>query len=551
MKQLILILLISIATSSCSNTNGIDKRLGYASSLMNEYPDSALFILEELGQETKSFNAQNKAYYALLLTQAKDKNYHFETDDSIISIAVKYYEQTNQKQNLFLSLYYKALISFNKGDYSNSIIDALRAQDISKELDTALYSAKVHELLADIYNNSYNLDIAILHRKKAYAYYLSADKKNNATYSLIDLAREYDSYENHDKAIAILDSIERNTENKDSMILGFLYDSYMRPLLKLGKKQEALSKFRLAQNYFGRNSYYLLDYPSASIIFLENELTDSAEYYLNYIADNPQYANDENYHKAKYKLQIAKNNYTASVNEFEKMFDAHNAKINQTLKQSVAFKERDYYNSKSLIEHMRAEKYAIIALSSVFFLITICLCFIYKVKRDKQKLDERMQEAHELILQVQNQKNIMIKQHILVSDLFQSHYVILDTLSNKYFEKKDSEAMRKTIVKDFEKEVAKMKHPDSIKKLEKIVDDCRDNIIHRLKEQFPRFKEKDILFLSLIFAGFSPRSVCLFADLKIGNYYNKKARIRKRIELSNAPDKFLFISALDNPLFFR
>ena len=41
---------------------------------MEEYPDSALHILESI--ETQQLSAQaDRAYYALLLTQARDKNY--------------------------------------------------------------------------------------------------------------------------------------------------------------------------------------------------------------------------------------------------------------------------------------------------------------------------------------------------------------------------------------------------------------------------------------------------------------------------------------------
>ena len=50
---------------------------------MEEYPDSALHILESI--ETQQLSAQaDRAYYALLLTQARDKNYIVQTDDSLI-----------------------------------------------------------------------------------------------------------------------------------------------------------------------------------------------------------------------------------------------------------------------------------------------------------------------------------------------------------------------------------------------------------------------------------------------------------------------------------
>ena len=48
---------------------------------MEAYPDSALRILENVEPQQLKTPA-NQAYYALLLTQARDKNYIVQTDDS-------------------------------------------------------------------------------------------------------------------------------------------------------------------------------------------------------------------------------------------------------------------------------------------------------------------------------------------------------------------------------------------------------------------------------------------------------------------------------------
>ena len=58
---------------------------------MEEYPDSALHILESIESQQLTVQA-DRAYYALLLTQARDKNYIVQTDDSLIRTAVQYYD---------------------------------------------------------------------------------------------------------------------------------------------------------------------------------------------------------------------------------------------------------------------------------------------------------------------------------------------------------------------------------------------------------------------------------------------------------------------------
>lgn len=59
-------------------------------SLMVDDPNLALSLLK--GQNMDSAEAAEKAKYALLLTQAEDKNYILHTSDSLINVAVCYYD---------------------------------------------------------------------------------------------------------------------------------------------------------------------------------------------------------------------------------------------------------------------------------------------------------------------------------------------------------------------------------------------------------------------------------------------------------------------------
>lgn len=62
-----------------------------AEHIMYEYPDSALHILQEMQMPASSDKLQ-KATWALLLTQAKYKNYIEEVEDStLINIAYNYF----------------------------------------------------------------------------------------------------------------------------------------------------------------------------------------------------------------------------------------------------------------------------------------------------------------------------------------------------------------------------------------------------------------------------------------------------------------------------
>ena len=109
MKQLllhiILSLLVALSFTGCRDHSPVADKLKQAETCMNEYPDSALTILKSIVQ-TDLQSEEHRARYALLYSQALDKNYIDLTSDSLINIAVDYYKNRDDVKAKFLSYYY-------------------------------------------------------------------------------------------------------------------------------------------------------------------------------------------------------------------------------------------------------------------------------------------------------------------------------------------------------------------------------------------------------------------------------------------------------------
>jgi hypothetical protein len=499
-----------------------------------------------------------------------------QEDDSLIKFATTFYDDVKDHKRAALSHYYYAQYFMNKSDFSNSMIELKAAQSFCKD-DNYLMNARIHELMAEIYANSYNVSEAINHRQYAAHYYSLAGKELNSLYSSVDLSREYAKAKGFHKSISILDSISNKTTASDSMFLGYLNDSYIVPYLNLHQPANAYDRYLKSMNYLGKNSDMVSDITIVVSMFTTLGQPDSAEYHLKlYERTHPNIENDENYHSAKYVYSKANKDYVTSLGELEQMFDIHNNKVRKVLTKDAAFAERDYYNNQALLEHEKVQKNRTIYISIIMImLIIICVEIIYhkeRIRRKAQEVEEKIYEAKDLntslselndkLLNLSGKLNdsqsqidnlsteikykvdALQRQKGLIDKLFIDHFNTLNTLSNEYFEKRDSEITRATIIKDFEKEIEKVRKDDSMNKLQEIVNECRDNVIKKLQDQLPRFKESDIKFLTLVIAGFSPKSICLVLDLKIGNYYNKWTRLRARIADSDAPDKELFLQLL-------
>ena len=105
-RYFLFLLLFLVTFGACSDPKHITEPLHRAEALMNEDPDSAWAVLNAISPDEMGQN-RTRALYALLYTQAQDKTYRDETNDSLISIAVDYYRDTDDARHKFLSFYYR------------------------------------------------------------------------------------------------------------------------------------------------------------------------------------------------------------------------------------------------------------------------------------------------------------------------------------------------------------------------------------------------------------------------------------------------------------
>lgn len=161
-----------LSLASCGPQYNHDMRLVRADSLMNEHPDSALLILENI-DPLHLKNKANHAYYALLLTQARDKNFVVQTDDSLIQTAVRYYDGIKDNKMQAKAYYYWGSVYRDMNQCGEAIKKYLVAITYAKELEDK-------KLLGVLYNNT------------GYLYYTQKlDEKADSIYQLtIKLAVE-------------------------------------------------------------------------------------------------------------------------------------------------------------------------------------------------------------------------------------------------------------------------------------------------------------------------------------------------------------------------
>lgn len=172
----------------------------------------------------------------------------------------------------------------------------------------------------------------------------------------------------------------------------------------------------------------------------------------------------------------------------------------------------------------------------------IALLFIVYTKRVERIRRDNLAAKEELGIIKQHSDELNNR----IDSLYGERLETLNRICNEYFEKKDaeSESVRLSIYNEVERIVLSFRSRDALKEIENTVNTYRNNILIRLREQVPSLSDTDLMTVTYLYAGFSPKAVCIFTDSKIKTFYNRRLRLREKIAASGAPDSDEFLSRL-------
>lgn len=541
-----------MSISGCNTDSGISEVLSVAEDRMDAAPDSVLRLIDTLDIDDIA-NEGVKARYALLYTQALDKNYIDVKDDSLVTVALTYYRNRGDDYHTMLAAYYRARILYNNADYTHAIYSILESEQLARQLNDTYYLARTNEVLADIYAATYNLPQEIKYRKKAVDYYKISGRSKNNLYALMDLSMAYANNKHYDMSKHLLDSLRFVVNEDDSIIIPYYIKCYMNLYLYNDKFAEAKSLYKILLKYGNYYRFSDYDYAKLSEIYAIDGKIDSAKIMIDLAIENMTEDDNLYVEYAKYKLFSINGDFNEALEKHERLYDKQDSMVRNTLSQSTVSAHRDFYITKTDKNVMLIKQICTWGIFIVSLLMTTVI-FIFiihreKIKRVRMEMDFRMseivaqrQEISHLNKQLETHKSNCSMLTVKVNELFGNHFKTLNLLCDEYYGKQDSDKTRLTIYKEIEKEIMKMCEPKEILRLENIVNEYKCNIVEKLRSQFPDMKETDVVFLTMIFAGLSPRAICIFTNNKIGNYYNKRQRLRAKIQESDSEYKELFLS---------
>lgn len=138
-----------IVLLSCRTNNESETLLVQIDSFLLVYPDSALSLLRAMNISNE--NISIKAKYALLLTKTEDKNYILHTSDSLINIAVCYYDSIDDVEQSAISHYYLGRVLQDMQNEAAATREFLKALSLAEKIDNDNFLCLLYGNLGQIF----------------------------------------------------------------------------------------------------------------------------------------------------------------------------------------------------------------------------------------------------------------------------------------------------------------------------------------------------------------------------------------------------------------
>jgi len=268
---------------SCHEDRAASTLLDRADVLINILPDSSLAILQQI-EAPEALSERQYALWCLLFTQAQDKRGIIATSDSLIKVAVSYFEDGEDEYNLMRSYYYTAATWLDMGDSPRAQSFYLKALELAKKTEDKYFLGLIYGNLGTIYLYYDILDTALdFEKKAAEKFFLLGDTANKVA-SMQNIGRIHIKNEQYDSALIYYSDILPFLTQYDS---AFVYNE-IGIIYELKKDYDKSFEYvRQALSMHNTNEDSLYSIYGLGRLFELSGNRDSAIYYLSQCIHSP------------------------------------------------------------------------------------------------------------------------------------------------------------------------------------------------------------------------------------------------------------------------
>ena len=242
--RLVAAVLAAMTIVSCNDARKSEtyRLLEDVDSYIEARPDSALAVLEGI-DKSELTSKELEAKYALLLSQALDKNYIDLQSDSIIAPAVRYYENHGTPDERLKMYYYSGRIKQNSGDYEGAMERFVKGESYGDECTDKALLGRLYAAKQYVYQETINYPSAIPNAQLAADAFLEAEDVHNYLLKINDLAILYQLTHDEAKHAECMNIIKENWDILTDKHKSHYYTILLNPYSNAENPDELISEY--------------------------------------------------------------------------------------------------------------------------------------------------------------------------------------------------------------------------------------------------------------------------------------------------------------------
>lgn len=191
-------------------------------------------------------------------------------------------------------------------------------------------------------------------------------------------------------------------------------------------------------------------------------------------------------------------------------------------------KEKEFLLYK---ERAQRELYTLVALLALLIAVGIIVWMCQRMKIQSLRNETLMAEASGFRNQMEASRSDVSRLEMKLHEVLEKRFSLIDSLCQTYYESQGTKTERKAIIDKVKSEIESVR-TDSFSEMEQAVNDCRGNILVKVKNNYPEIKNEDYMLLVFLASRLSTRTISLLLGESVDVVYKRKSRLKSRLKES-------------------
>lgn len=539
----ILFLLILIASFLAGCRDSVDRQLAIADAVMETAPDSAFAILQNI--DTLTLKEGKKALLGILLAKATVKQHFTIKSDSLVALAVRYYE--GEKDSLEVqSKLFRGISLRQQGRYEEALTPLTLAYDLAIPLKEYRWAGIAARELSYVYKKLFITELQLLWAVKSQETFLKGNFKTHTAWEERSVIEGLIKNGQHEEAWKIIEEIDSLNPVDDVNFLKNIRYQRAYTLHNLNQPEKAIAEYEsmLADSlklntsiwYYLAQDYRLTNQPEKAAMALDSARSNAKSHLDSiWVTDMEAKAAAErgDYRKA---YEYATDFGVEIMKDGDKRIGHPvSTTLTDTLREKYAVEQR-------LRESQRWIMWLWIAIGVLATVIlgTVTRILYMRLQSHKMELERMVSQAQALRTDIANLTEATDRKNRSTSeamrDLLAANTRTLDRLCTLWFRQPDSPKARQTWHKELMNELETLRSEERTAEMEDLINRNSEGWMAHFRETFPDLTKEQYRLALYLFLGFSYESIAILMDKgSVNTVYGAKNRLKTRLSQLDTP----------------